>query len=80
MFDLDFVNNLQQVHRDNLWPIELTNRNYRTHLLHQTKYLLGMSKMDQYSLVEATCKKWPKNESDIDDNEYELPILKYDAN
>jgi hypothetical protein len=74
MFDLDFVNNLQQVHGDNLWPIELTNRNYKTHLLHQKKYLLGMSKMDQYSLVEATCKKWPENESDLDDDEYELPI------
>jgi hypothetical protein len=25
-------------------------------------------------------KKWPKNESDLEDDEYELPILKYDAN
>ncbi len=25
-------------------------------------------------------KKWPKNESDLEDNEYELPILKYDVN
>jgi hypothetical protein len=31
-------------------------------------------------MVEATHKKWPKNESDLDDNEYELPILKYEAN
>jgi hypothetical protein len=35
---------------------------------------LGMSKINQYSLVEATHKKWPKNESDLNDNEYELPI------
>ncbi len=25
-------------------------------------------------------KKWPKNESDPKDNEYELPIFKYDVN
>jgi len=25
-------------------------------------------------------KKWPKNESDLENNEYELPILKYDVN
>jgi hypothetical protein len=31
-------------------------------------------------LVEASHKKWLKNESDIDDDEYELPILKYVAN
>jgi hypothetical protein len=51
-----------------------------THLLCQAKYLLGTSKVDQYSLVEASRKKWLKNESDLDDDEYELPILKYDAN
>jgi hypothetical protein len=34
--------------------------------------------MDQYSLVETTHKKWQKNESDLD--EYELLILKYNAN
>jgi hypothetical protein len=39
-----------------------------------------MNRADQYSLVEATHKKWPKNESDPNDNEYELSILKYDAN
>jgi hypothetical protein len=36
--------------------------------------------MDQYSLVKATHKKWPKNENDLDDAEYELPIIKYDGN
>jgi len=39
-----------------------------------------MNKVDQYSLIEVSNKKWPKNESDPKDNEYELPILKYDAN
>jgi hypothetical protein len=39
-----------------------------------------MSKANRYSLVETTCKKWQKNESDPNDNEYGLPILKYDAN
>ncbi len=27
MFDLDFMNNLQQVHGNNPWPIELKNHN-----------------------------------------------------
>jgi hypothetical protein len=36
--------------------------------------------MDQYSLVGATHKKWQENGSDLYDNEYELLILKYDAN
>jgi hypothetical protein len=35
IFDSDLVNNLQQSHGDNLWPVELTNRNYRTRLLCQ---------------------------------------------
>jgi hypothetical protein len=35
-----------------------------------------MSKGDQYSLVEASCKKWPENESDSNDDKYELFILK----
>jgi hypothetical protein len=36
--------------------------------------MLGMNRAKQYSLVEATCKKWLENESDPNDNEYELPI------
>jgi hypothetical protein len=49
------------------------------HLLCQEEYILGANKAKYYSFVEASCKKWPKNESDPDDK-YELPILKYDAN
>jgi hypothetical protein len=30
-------------------------------------------------LVEASCNKWLENENDLDDDKYELPILKYDA-
>jgi hypothetical protein len=36
--------------------------------------MLGMNKANQYSLVEASHKKWLENESDRDDNEYEVPI------
>ncbi len=39
-----------------------------------------MSKTNQYSLVEAACMKWLENGSDLDEDEYELPILKYDVN
>ncbi len=74
MFDLDFVNNLQQFPRNNPWLAKLTNCNYKTCLLHQEKNLLGINKVDQYSLVEASNKKWPENESDLEDDEYELPI------
>jgi hypothetical protein len=74
MFDSIFVNNLQQALGNNLWPVELTNCNYRTRLLQQTEYMLGTNKVGQYSLVEASCKKWPKNGSDQDNDEYELPI------
>jgi len=31
-------------------------------------------------LVKVAHKKWPKNESDLEDEEYELSILKYYAN
>jgi hypothetical protein len=54
MFDLDFVNNLQQATRDNPWPVELTNRNYKTYVLRQ---VLGTNKVNQYSLVEPSKKE-----------------------
>jgi hypothetical protein len=43
MFDSIFMNNLQQVASDNPWPAKPTNCNYKIHLLHQTKYLLGIN-------------------------------------
>jgi hypothetical protein len=39
-----------------------------------------MSRAKQYSLVKVAHKKWLENESDLDDDEYELSILKYDVN
>jgi hypothetical protein len=39
-----------------------------------------MNIVDQYSLIETSHKKWLENENDPNDNEYELLILKYDAN
>ncbi len=68
------MKNLRQAPGNNLWLVELTNCNYRTHLLCQAKYLLGMNKPNQYSLVEISNKKWPENESDLENDEYELPI------
>jgi len=44
MFDVDFVNNLQQVPRNNLWLAKPTNHNYKTFLLCQVEYLLGTNK------------------------------------
>jgi hypothetical protein len=53
MFDSTFVNDLQQVLGDNLWLAKPTNHNSKTCLLHQSKYLLGMNKPDQYSIEET---------------------------
>jgi len=39
-----------------------------------------MSHGEQYALIEVSQKKWPKITCDLNYNEYELPILKYDAN
>jgi hypothetical protein len=44
MFDVDFVNNLQQVPRNNLWLAKLTNHNYKTFLLCQVEYYWGQTK------------------------------------
>ncbi len=33
-----------------------------------------MNRVDQYSLVKASHKKWPENESDLDDDKYKLLI------
>jgi hypothetical protein len=41
---------------------------------------LGTNIPKQYSLVEASHKKWQESENDLNDNQYELPILRYDAN
>ncbi len=41
---------------------------------------IGDEKPTQYSLVETLNKKWPKNESNSEDDKYELPILKCGAN
>jgi hypothetical protein len=39
-----------------------------------------MNNAYQYSLVKVLNKKWLENENDLKDDEYELPILKYNAN
>jgi hypothetical protein len=41
---------------------------------------LGTNIPEQYSLVEASQNKWQESENDLNDNQYELPILRYDAN
>jgi hypothetical protein len=53
MFSPNFVNNLWQAPWDNPWLAKPTNYNCKTRLLHQAKYLLGMNKLDQYSLEET---------------------------
>jgi hypothetical protein len=44
------------------------------------KIFVGDKRKEQYSLVEASNKKWTENGSNPNDDEYELPTLKYNAN
>jgi len=44
IFDSVFVNNLRQALRNNLWLVELTNRNYNTHLLRRANFYWGQTK------------------------------------
>jgi hypothetical protein len=46
VFNPIFVSNLEQALGDNSWLVEPINRNYKTHLLRQTKYLLGTNEED----------------------------------
>ncbi len=41
---------------------------------------MGTNHPKQYTLIEASQKKLPKNANDPKDNKYELLVLKYDAN
>jgi hypothetical protein len=53
VFDFIFLNDLRQAFGDNWCPSTLTNCNYKTHLLCQAIYILGMNKPDQYSFEET---------------------------
>jgi hypothetical protein len=41
---------------------------------------IGTKQSKAIFMVEASRKKWPKNASDLGNDEYELPTLKYNAN
>jgi len=60
IFNWNFVNNLWQAPGDYLWPTKVINRNYKTRLLHHAKYLLGMNKAYQYSMVKSQTKSGQK--------------------
>ncbi len=77
MFDENFLNSLLQPPRNNPWPTHSTNRNYKTQLLRQSNYLLGFMFPNKYSLEITINKKWPKNQSDPEEDKYESPTLVY---
>jgi len=77
MFDEDFLNSLLQPSKDNPWSAHLTNQNYRTWNLKQSNYLLGFVFPNKYSFKIAINKKWPKNQSDPKEDEYESATLVY---
>jgi hypothetical protein len=77
MFDENFLNSLLQPPRNNPWPTHSTNRNYKTQLLRQSNYLLGFMFPNKYSLEITIKKKWPKNQSDPEEDKYESPTLVY---
>ncbi len=76
MFNQIFVNNLQPTFDDNPWPTKLKNHKP----IYYTKQNIYWGRTQHANIVETSHKKWPKNESDPNDDEYELLILKYDAN
>lgn len=45
-----------------------------------SKIFVGDEPLEQYALIEASQKKWPKNVNDLKDDEYESLALKYNAN
>lgn len=77
MFDEDFLNNLLQLLGENLWLAHPTNQNYKTWLKKQSYYLLEFLFSNKYYLEIVINKKWPNNQSDLKENEYESPTLTY---
>ncbi len=63
--------------RDNLWPPQPTNQNYRMRVLKQFDYLLGFISQQIREFKEALENKWLKNHSDPKENAYESPICVY---
>jgi hypothetical protein len=60
-----------------LWPTRPTNWNYKIQFLKQSNYLLGFLFQNKYSLEITINKKWPENQCDLEDNEYESLTLIY---
>jgi hypothetical protein len=77
MFDEDFLNNVLQPPKDNPWPTHSTNYNYRIWLLRHFDYLLGFVSPNKYSLEIVINKKWPKNQSNSEEDEYKSLTLVY---
>ncbi len=69
MFDKDFFNSLWQPLKNNLWPTHPLNQNYKTWLLRQSNYLLGFVYQNKYSFEIVINKKWPKNQSDLKEDQ-----------
>jgi hypothetical protein len=52
-----------------LWPSHLTNWNCKTWLLKQFNYLLGFVSSNKYSFEITINKMWPKNQSNLEEDE-----------
>jgi hypothetical protein len=67
MFDKDFFNSLLKLLVDNPWSAHSTNQNYKTQLLRQSNHLLGFVSPNKYSLYITIIKKWPENQSNLEE-------------
>jgi hypothetical protein len=76
MFCLEFLNNLQQLPKNNPWPTHLTNQNYETHFHKHCDFLL---KFQVNKIINKLILlwKWPRNISNVFYDAYETPIFAY---
>ncbi len=75
-FILEFLNTLSQPLGDNPWPANLTNKTFKTQFHRRCNFLLGfqVSRKVNDSILK---KRWPRNDTDVEDDSYQTPSLSY---
>jgi len=71
-----FLNILPQPPRDNPWPKNPTNKNFKTWFHRQCYYFLGFqaSRKIRDSILK---KRWPRNDTDEEDDPHKTSALAY---
>ncbi len=76
MFCSKFLNNLWQPPKDNPWPSQPMNQNYRTWFQRLCDYMLGFQ-VERKISESILLWKWPKNVFDVENNAYKTSIFAY---